>query len=253
MTTTPTTARQHDAAQLARANEGMRGRIKTLEGVARTNASAHRVAYAALLNRESVLQRIRDAASLEEVAEALETLEDGWPDEMPPVDEDVRDALAEHLWQMCQRHSQAPALFEDPRTVAHHAIDMLRAMWRLPNPPDAEPPLPDPSEDGAALDRIRWWRRKQPADEPVFAGLDEILTARTVGQVQQLAGCPEPTTYAEAVEAHRVLCDERRRSMDDLAQAWDIAEADAIARIERLTPDEPETSEDGGEQEVTDA
>lgn len=217
--------------------EAQRSRIATLEHVARVTEGAHRIAYAAVLHRDVILHRVRDAETLDEVHEALDALVTAaWSDEALPVDEDVQAVLAEHLWQQCQKHAAAGALYEDPRRVAHYAIDCLRALWRLPNPPDAEPVEPD--QDAAALDRITWWRRKQSGDEIMLAGLDEILTARRLGKVQQLAGRPEPTTYAEAVEAHRALCEERRRSMDDLAAVWDIAEADAIDRIQRLTPDE---------------
>lgn len=218
MTTAPETApagsngTRPDGPSPEQRAEMLRGRILTVENALRITGGAHRLAYVAVIARDVVLNRIRHAETLDEVREALDSLEDaGWSDEALPVDDETRAALAEHLWQHCQRHPHVPgALFEDPRRTAHYAIDFLRALWRLPGPDGAEPT-----------------GEYDPGDEV------------------------EPATYAEAIEAHRVLRERRRREMDERALVWDAAEADAVARIERLTPDEPDeetTGDVGGEQ-----
>lgn len=132
--TKPAASRLPVVANTDRRVEALRGRCAQLEQVARISDGAHRLAYGAVMLRDVVLQRVRDAKSMEEVAEALDSLVEDWSDEALPVDEATQAALAEHLWQQCQRHTAAGALYEDPRRVAHYAVDFLRAMWRMPAP-----------------------------------------------------------------------------------------------------------------------
>lgn len=235
--------------------EMLRGRIAQLEHAGRVTEGAHRIAYAAVLHRDVILQRVRDAETLDEMHTALEALEPAaWSAEALPVDADTLVALAEHLWQHCQKHTGAGAIYDDPRRIAFAAVDFLRALWRLPDP-DAPPP--DDVDEAAELNRetlakVRFWRRRQDGDEVLLGGLDEILAARTAAQVRGIGGRRQPTTYAEAVEAHRELREERRGVMDEIAAVWDQAEAGAVALIEHFAPDESDEVEagDNGEPET---
>jgi len=89
----------------------------------------------------------------------------------------------------------------------------------------------------SVLDEVRAWRHRQPQHAaPRFAELDQILDQHAVTLIEHQMGAHVPASWDEAVEAHKQLLQERRKTFDHLNLLWDQVEARLLQAIAQHAP-----------------